>query len=63
MTEKRNSWGNSATTPKHSRTIVHAKAASGGWDADRLSPKTVSSTNSVKVSYAGMTVVRRNGKK
>lgn len=62
MTEKRKSWGHSATTPIHLVTAP-AKAASGIWSIDRLSPKSSSSTNSVKASYSGMTVVRRNGKK
>lgn len=63
MTEKNNTWGRSYTTPKTTKIVVHAKAASSGWTIDRMSPKTTSSTKSVKVSYAGMTVIRRNGKK
>ena len=63
MTDKNSSWGHSNTTPKSSKAAVHAKSASGCWSVDRLTPKSVSSTKSAKVSYAGMTVIRRNGKK
>lgn len=63
MTDKKSTWGHSHTTPKTTKIAVHAKSASSGWTIDRLSPKTSPSTKCVKVSYAGMTVIRRNGKK
>lgn len=63
MSDKRSSWGHSHVTPKSSGKVVHAKSAVGVWSVDRLKPKETSSTKSVKVSYSGMTIIRRNGKK
>lgn len=63
MTDKGSSWGRSNITPKSSKVTVHVKSASGGWSAERLTPKNVSSTKCARVSYAGMTIIRRNGKK
>lgn len=63
MSDKHSSWGHSHVIPKSPRKAVHAKSATGVWSVDRLKPKETSSTKSVKVSYSGMEVIRRNGKK
>lgn len=64
MSEKRTSWGHTLVTPKSSGKVVHAKSVvAGAWSVDRLKPKETLSTKSVRVSYSGMEVIRRNGKK
>ncbi len=63
MNNKKASWGKISTTPKTVHKCVASKAASSGWTRDRLTPKEIKKTQVNTVSYSGMTVIFRHGKK
>ena len=63
MSEKKASWGKVSATPKFAKKSVVAKSASSGWTMERLAPRETKRTQTNSVSYSGMTVIFRNGKK
>ena len=63
MSEEKASWGKASAAPKYTQKSVAAKNASGGWTMERLAPRETKRTQTNSVSYSGMTVIYRNGKK
>lgn len=62
MGDKKKSWGKANTAPKHTKVIT-ANARSGEWSMDRLLPMESKKTQVNVVSYSGMTILYRHGKK
>lgn len=63
MSDKKASWGKVSAAPKHAQKSVVAKSASSGWTMERLASKETKRTQTNSVSYYGMTVIYRHGKK
>lgn len=63
MSDKKTSWGKVSAAPKHAQKSVAAKSASSGWTMEKLAPGETKRTQTNSVSYSGMTVIYRNGKK